>query len=76
MSAKLIEGPILLQGIPPIIPLEGFPEGRVRIRMRNRELVTVHVKTTDGIRKFLVAERNGKWVPGYEIGANITPEEA
>jgi hypothetical protein len=52
--------------------LEGFPEGRARIRMRQDEFVLVRIKTADGIREFYPMEKDGKWIPAHEGGRNVT----
>lgn len=51
-------------------PLEGFPEGKARIRIRSKEFTLVRVRTADGIREFYPVERNGKWYPGIEKARN------
>ena len=50
--------------------LSGFPEGRVRIRMRNDDFVKIRIKTDDGIKEFIPRESSGKWVPFAETGSN------
>lgn len=51
-------------------PLKGFPEGRVKIRLRNTDFARAFVKTTSGIRQFIVAEVDGFWIPKFEQGSN------
>ena len=60
----------LVFGIRLIMPLEGWPEGRIRIRLRNTGFASGYVKTPDGIREFAIEERDGRWWPSYERGAN------
>jgi len=54
------------------LPLKDFPEGRTRIRIRPAELVTVVVRTPEGIHMFTVREDEGFWTPGPELARNIT----
>ena len=51
------------------LPLEGFPEGKVRIRMRSNNIVNVFVKTADGIMRFVPEIKDGRWHP-LEVGRN------
>lgn len=51
-------------------PLKGFPEGRVKIRLRNTDFARAFVKTASGIRQFIVAEVDGFWTPKFEQGSN------
>ncbi len=51
-------------------PLRGFPQGRVKIVIRNDDFVTAFVKTSDGIRKFYVESVDGFWQPLNEVMAN------
>lgn len=53
-------------------PAKGFPDGRIRWRLRIDSLVVARVKTSDGIREFTVAEKDGFWIPMDEIGRNAT----
>lgn len=56
-------------------PLRGFPEGRVRLRLRNDEFARAFVRTPEGIRHFIVQETpDGFWepVPGCEQGRNVS----
>lgn len=55
--------------------LRNWPEGRIRLRLRNEEFAQAFVKTAHGIRRFYIAEVDGFWEPGPEIGANITARE-
>lgn len=57
-------------GVARQLPLASFPKGRKRIRMRNDDFVQVFVKNETGIRRFIVKELNGVWVPACEIGSN------
>ena len=54
------------------LPLSGFPEGKIRLRIRPDEYVLARVKTEDGIREFYVEEKGGFWVPFKEVGRNMT----
>lgn len=73
MGAITVQKTNVVFGIPDEIkPLEGFPAGRVRLRLRPSEFVKAFVKTPTGIRKFFVEEKDGKWFPAYEQGRNET----
>ena len=54
------------------LPPKGFPDGRLRWRMRNTKPMLARVMTEDGIREFYVKEENGYWVPLCEKGSNLT----
>lgn len=65
--------PIVL-GVPDVIPkLIGFPEGKLRLRLRNKSVAHAFVKTTTSIRQFLVIREHGYWTAGPEVGRNIRP---
>jgi hypothetical protein len=49
-------------------PAKGFPDGRIRWRLRNDEAVLARVRTSDGIREFCVKEEDGFWMPAFESG--------
>ena len=70
IKASIKIGKLLVFGITEIKPLSGFPEGRVKIKMRHNNAATAHIKTDNGIRQFFVVEEDGKWTPGPELGAN------
>ena len=55
-------------------PLAGFPDGRLKLRMRNKDFAKVFVRTTSSTRHFLVKESKDKtyWIPGVELGRNWT----
>ena len=53
-------------------PLEGFPEGKARIRIRSDEFTLVRVRTAEGIREFYPIEKDGKWHPHIEKPRNQT----
>ena len=57
-------------GIVDPLPLEGFPEGRARIKMRTEEFVKVYIKTPTEIREFFPIISDGKWIPFCEVGRN------
>lgn len=57
-------------GVREPLPLRNFPPGRVRLRMRNRELMQAFVKTSDGIMEFIVKEQDGFWEPFAERNRN------
>ena len=51
-------------------PLKNFPEGRVKLKIRNTEFVTAFIKTDTGIRKFIVRDTGKSWEPLFEQGRN------
>jgi hypothetical protein len=51
-------------------PLRNFPEGRIRLRLRNMDFAKAFVKTADGIREYIIGEHNGYWVPLHLVGEN------
>jgi len=60
----------LVFGIRPMLPLKGWPEGRVRVRLRATDFAWGYVKTPSGIRQFAIEVREGCWWPAYEQGSN------
>ena len=68
----------LVWGVRDILPLRGFPEGKVRIRMRPLRPVAVYVKPPGGgVREYVVTQQDGAWVMACEVGAYrvIEPEQ-
>ena len=59
-------------GIQPLRILKGFPEGRIRLRLRNKAVAKAFVRTADGIRVFTIKSDGDWWVPGCELGRNLT----
>ena len=61
-------------GVREPLPLAGFPEGRIRLSLRNDSFAKAYVKNKDGIRCFVIGELDGTWVPVMECeqGRNIT----
>ncbi len=53
-------------------PLRGFPEGEVRLRLRQGDFAQAFVRVPGGIRRFLVHEKDGHWQPFMEMAANLT----
>ena len=54
----------LVIGMTSILPLCGFPEGRVKIRMRPGHAVRVYVRTVSGdIHEYVITEVDGQWHP-------------
>ena len=53
------------------MPPSGFPQGRIRLRLRNDAFAQAFVKSPTGIRRFLVGRRGACWVPVCEQGANL-----
>ena len=73
MPAKIIEKNIVF-GIMHIKPLHGFPNGRIRLRLRPNDFASVWVRTPDGIREFYIEDIGEKWIPAFEKGRNHTAE--
>ncbi len=59
-------------GLKPIKPLRNFPEGRIRLRLRNNCFAEIWVRTEKGIRRFSVMDTGDYWEPGPETGCNAT----
>lgn len=53
------------------LPLRGFPQGRIRLRLRKDSFAKAFVKSPTGIRRFLIGQRGAFWVPMYEQGAKV-----
>jgi len=51
-------------------PLAGFPQGRIRLRIRNTDFARAFVRTPSGIRHFIVKDTGEKWEPMLEQGRN------
>lgn len=66
----------VIWGIPGIIkPIRNAPEGRQRIRLRNNKCAELFVKTPEGIRRFVLENKEDCWWvnPKLEQGRNIRP---
>lgn len=72
--------PIMVKGNTKIIfgvrepkPIVGAPEGRQRIRMRNKSFAKLFVKTSNGIRCFILQDGGDHWfvTPELEQGRNV-----
>jgi hypothetical protein len=66
----IIIGKKMAMGLDEPKPLKGFPSGKIRIRQRQTDMVTVCVKTEDGIREFFVEDKDGFWNCSYERARN------
>ncbi len=55
------------------MPIVGAPEGRQRLRMRNNSAAKLFVKTTDGIRSWVLEDKGDHWFvnPRLEQGRNL-----
>jgi hypothetical protein len=53
-----------------ILPLEGFPEGKVKIKIRPDDWVRIFIKTETGICEIIPQEKDGKWIPYFEKARN------
>lgn len=63
----------IIFGIQEPKPLVGFPEGKIRLRLRNEKFALARVRDAKGVREFLIREKDGAWTPFLESGRNITP---
>jgi len=64
-------GTDLVWGVRDILPLRGFPAGKVRIRMRPLRPVAVYIRPPEGgVREFVVTPQDDAWVMAWEVGAN------
>ena len=54
-------------------PIVGAPPGRQRLRMRYNRAVELFVKSAEGIRRFILEDRNDHWFcnPRLERGCNL-----
>ncbi len=59
-------------GIRDPLPLDGFPAGKIRIRMTAGDLATASVRVPGGIRRFAIEQKAGKWIPAFEMCSNYT----
>ena len=62
-------------GLVTMRPLRGFPEGRIKLRFRNDDFAVAFVRNKYGIRRFVLGEEDGYFIPLVETGRNITREE-
>ncbi len=44
--------------------------GRIRIRLRAEDFATACLKTSEGIKRFAITERDGKWWLKIPLGEN------
>ena len=59
-----------LYGMREPLPLSGFPEGTIKLKVRSNGFVTAYVRTSKSIRQFLVKEKDGFWKPYMETKSN------
>lgn len=57
-------------------PVQNVPEGRQRIRLRTKQVGSVFIKTSEGLRHFELTEIDGSWVPFMERGRNYRKSHA
>jgi hypothetical protein len=63
----------LVYGVKDPLPLSEFPDGRIKIKMRNNDFASAYVRGDKGIRQFYIEEKDGCWIPKYEQSANFRP---
>jgi hypothetical protein len=61
----------IIFGVKTLLPLSGFPEGKVKIKMTNNDFAWAYVKTTTGIFKYAIEEKNGCWMPSFSPACNF-----
>jgi len=54
--------------------LRGFPQGKIKLRMRNDGYAMAYVRNDEGIRAFRIIEVNDNWWPAFEIARNHNPK--
>lgn len=59
-------------GTGPVPKLEGFPEGKTRIRQRQYDTARVFVRNESGIVEFVPQRVDGHWEPLLEVARNLT----
>lgn len=57
-------------------PTRGFPDGKLRLRIRSCKPVIARVKTAESIREFAVKEQDGFWIPAFETARNMQAPDA
>jgi hypothetical protein len=57
------------------MPIFGAPEGKQRLRMRNKHFAKLFIKTPNGIRCFILEDCGDRWFcnPKLEQGRNLRP---
>jgi len=68
--AKIYLPPSIPFGLVEILPLSGFPQGKVKIKMRDDNFVKIFVKSENEIQAFYPEEKDGVWIPSYKIEQN------
>lgn len=64
---------LVKHGIRGPFPLKDFPEGKVRVRVRHNAFPVAYVyQHGKSIRKFILAEQDGYWIPYAEQQSNYT----
>jgi hypothetical protein len=71
-TLKFTGGIKFVFGIANAMPTKGFPEGKIRFRLRNNDFAKARVKTSDGIMEFYIEEKDGYWIPSFETARNKT----
>ena len=62
-------------GVPDEIkPVLNAPEGRMRLRFRNKDVGRLFVLTPQGVRHFYIKIVGDHWEPGAELGRNFRPK--
>ena len=69
--ARRSAGRIPFGAVPPKV-LRGFPDGKIRVKLRPDCFPVVYVRNADGIRQFIPQQFGEAWEPGIEQARNIT----
>jgi len=69
----IIIGELFVFGLAEVKPLKGFPEGRVRVKLRSDEFAValVRIPKTQKTERHLLKEKDGEWIPGGQIGVDV-----
>jgi hypothetical protein len=61
----------IVHGVREPKPIIGAPEGRQRLRMRSDSIAKLFVKTSDGIRQFVLEDCGQTWRACFEQARNL-----
>lgn len=75
MSNKMI-GTKIVFGLQQPKPAVGFPEGKLRWRLRANDFARARISTSHGIAEFFIVDLGECWSPITEIGRNQTVKES
>lgn len=62
MATPISNGHLVVWGIPKELkPIIGLPPGKARLRLRNKDVGRVFVRTADGIQHFVLLNNGETW---------------